>query len=300
MANRDKKVKPAWMDYHPHRRELDIEIFPFSDLRRRGPRSQIKVPHRYTFYVLVCITGGEVVQTVDFTPVDCTTGSVLVLRPGQVHNFGSDEGWEGWLVFFRSEFLPTATETTSDLIPAVGLDRLPSHLRLCEADFAVVTGTIARMQLDVACNAPPKDVHTLVRHQLSALCLRLMILYEQQPDITPVGRNSVQRFAGFRRLVEQNFSGWHQVAPYAEALGCTERSLLRAAMAAAGMTAKDVITARLVLEAKRLLAHTEMPVYVISESLGFDEPTNFAKFFRREAGDAPLRFRHRHSLGIDS
>ena len=50
-----------------------------------------------------------------------------------------------------------------------------------------------------------------------------------------------------------------------------------------------------VSEAKRLLAHTDMPVYLIAVSLGFDEATNFAKFFRREVRRAPGEFRQQHA-----
>jgi AraC-like DNA-binding protein len=51
--------------------------------------------------------------------------------------------------------------------------------------------------------------------------------------------------------------------------------------------AKDVIVARIVLEAKRLLALTDDTVAAISHELGFDEATNFIKYFRREIGTTP-------------
>lgn len=57
------------------------------------------------------------------------------------------------------------------------------------------------------------------------------------------------------------------------------------------MTAKAIIAARINLEAKRLLVHTSLPVGTIAEQLGFDEPTNFGKFFKREAGCTPAAFR---------
>lgn len=81
------------------------------------------------------------------------------------------------------------------------------------------------------------------------------------------------------------------IASYADALGCTEKSLTRAAREASGQNAKAVIAARIVLEAKRLLAHADRPIYLIAEGLGFAEATNFAKFFRRETGLTPAGFR---------
>ena len=60
------------------------------------------------------------------------------------------------------------------------------------------------------------------------------------------------------------------------------------------MTAKAFIAARIALEAKRLLVHTNYSVATIADKLGFDEPTNFSKFFRREARCTPAEFRRMH------
>ena len=55
--------------------------------------------------------------------------------------------------------------------------------------------------------------------------------------------------------------------------------------------AKTVLTNRMMLEAKRLLAHSVLPIADIGDRLGFSEATNFVKFFRREAGLTPSAFR---------
>jgi AraC-like DNA-binding protein len=134
----------------------------------------------------------------------------------------------------------------------------------------------------------------LLRYQLCALLLRLTILQDRQEGAPETRSQGVQRFARFRRLVEQNYAGWHQVSAYASALGCTEKSLTRAALEATGQSAKSVITARIALEAKRLLVHTDIPIYLIAEGLGFEEASNFAKFFKREAGFTPIGFRQQY------
>jgi AraC-like DNA-binding protein len=282
------------LNYRPSGRELDVEIFLFSDLRRRVSSEQILALYHYSFHTLICVTEGAVTQVVDFQPVSCSAGSLLVLRPGQVHTFGSDEGWDGWMVLFRAEFLPSQTQTTADLLPVLGLDRLPDHLSLSAADFAAVNEAIARMQQDAAGVALPKDLHALLRYELCALLLRLAILQDQHIGTDAARSTGVQRYAKFRRLVEQNYAGWHQVSAYAAALGCTEKSLTRAALEATGQSAKSVVMARIALEAKRLLVHTDRPIYLIAEGLGFEEATNFGKFFRRETGVTPIGFRQQH------
>jgi AraC-like DNA-binding protein len=62
-----------------------------------------------------------------------------------------------------------------------------------------------------------------------------------------------------------------------------------------GRSAKQYVDARVTLEAKRLLAHTTLPVAVVGRRLGFAEATNFGKFFRREAGVTPGSFRAEHT-----
>lgn len=288
------RTKPDQLNYRPSGRDLDVEIFHFSDLRRRVSAEQILALYHYSFHTLICVTEGAVTQIVDFQPVRCAAGSLLVLRPGQVHSFGSIEGWDGWMVLFRAEFLPSQTQTTADLLPVLGLDRLPDHLSLSTDDFAAVSGAVARMQQDAASAARPKDLHALLRYELCALLVRLAILQDQHMGTEIARSPGVQRYARFRRLVEQNYAGWHRVSAYAAALGCTEKSLTRAALETTGQSAKSVITARIVLEAKRLLVHTDRPVYLIAEGLGFAEATNFAKFFKREVDLTPIEFRQRY------
>lgn len=288
------RTKVDQIEYRPRGRELDVEVFLFSDLRRRVSRKDLLALYHYSFHTLICVTEGDVTQLVDFQPVASSVGSLLVLRPGQVHSFGSDEGWDGWMVLFRAEFLPSETQTTADLLPALGLDRLPDHLSLSTGDFEAISEVITRMRLDAESDASPKDVHALLRYQLCALLVRLTILQVQHVEAAVARTPGIQRFAKFRRLVEQNYAGWHQVADYAAALACTEKSLTRAALEATGQSAKAVIMARIALEAKRLLVHTDSPIFLIAEGLGFEEATNFAKFFKRETGCTPIRFRRQY------
>ncbi|MFI9275717.1 helix-turn-helix transcriptional regulator [Kitasatospora sp. NPDC052896] len=110
------------------------------------------------------------------------------------------------------------------------------------------------------------------------------------PAPTSAGAAS-EVFRSFRAAVERDFARSHHVADYAAALGYSVRTLTRAAQAATGFTAKQYIDARILLEARRLLAHTDATSAEISRRVGFHDPSDFAKFFRTRDGNAPLRFR---------
>jgi len=274
---------------------LDLEIFTVADLRHRG-QEKVRTTHRYEFHTLVCVTRGDCTQMVDFRSLTCQPGSLLVLRPGQAHNYGDDQDWDGWNVLFRPEFVLPVSRTPGDPRLAVDLERLPEHLLLNIDELQKVTDAIQRMRDDTLIDAPLEDVHALLRHQLHALLTRLSILHGRQQSQEPVISAASQRFKRFQRLVDERFAEWHQVADYASQLGDTEKSLGRAVTAALGMTAKAFIAARINLEAKRLLVHTDMPAAAIADKLGFDEATNFSKFFKREVGCTPMEFRRRQRV----
>ena len=270
--------------------QLDLEVFSVDELRHRG-KEQVRVTHRYEFHTLVCVTQGTCTQVVDFRSISCEPGSLLVLRVGQAHNYGRDEDWDGWNVLFRPEFVLPVSTASNDLKSTLDLEKLPEHVLLSSHELRKVTDAIQQMREDTLVDAPLDDVHALLRHQLQALLTRLSILQGRRQAPEPLISPASQRFKRFQQLVNGRFAQWHQVADYASQLGYTEKSLTRAVTAATGMTVKAYIAARINLEAKRLLVHTEMSVAAIAERLGFGEATNFSKFFRREVGCTPAEFR---------
>ncbi|USX21091.1 AraC family transcriptional regulator [Oxalobacteraceae bacterium OTU3REALA1] len=277
---------------------LDLEIFAMADLRRRGSKENVRATHRYEFHTLVCVTRGVCTQVVDFKAIACTPGSVLVLRPGQAHSYGPDEDWEGWNVLFRPEFALPVSASPRELKLAVDMMRLGEHLQLGGDELRQVADAIQQMREDTRMAAAADDVHALLRHQLHALLTRLSI-FQGRPTAreSPVSRAS-QRFGRFQQLLDERFAQWHQVADYAGQLGYSEKSLARAVTAVRGTTAKAVIAARINLEAKRLLVHTDLAVAGIAQKLGFEEATNFSKFFKREVGCTPAEFRKRQRDSI--
>ena len=279
------------LDYSPRTPyRLDLEIFSVADLRRRGNQEK-RFTHRYSFHMLVCVTEGTCTHLVDFKPIPCEPGTLLVLRPGQVHNFGFDEEWDGWIILFRPEFFLPSSASASDLKLRAGYEKLPEHLTLCQHGLQKFIDSLAQMNEDTGMDAPLDVIHALLRYQLYALLARLNIFHDRQEVQACTNTRAMQRFKDFKQLVEKNFTQWHQVADYAKPLGWTEKSLTRAAMEAAGVNAKAFIASRISLEAKRLLVHTNLSVTLIAESLGFEESTNFIKFFKREVGCTPVEFR---------
>ena len=293
-----KKYQPSEIEHVEYRPSVpypfDLEIFAVSDLKRRVPQEHLRRTHRYNFHMLILVTRGKCMPVIDLDPISCGRGSLLAIAPTQAHRFGLEDGWDGWMVLFRPEFLPSPQKSITDR-RRIGLSSLlPPHLALRDAERHVVEGAILQMQRDSKLQAPRQDVHSLLSHQLCALLLRLSLWYDRQKAHSHIALLNSQRLQQFQEALEANFARWHRVSEYAGFLGCSERSLARATLQVVGVHAKVFIASRIALEAKRLLVHTEMTVTSIAENLGFVEPSYFVKFFRREVGCTPGEFRHSH------
>lgn len=274
---------------------LDIEIFTMSNLRSRACQASLLATHRYAFYQLIFVTKGTCRQLIDFKPIKCNAGSFIVIKPGQAHNFGSETAWDGHIVVFKPEFLGASHLGDQELQLDVVLEQIGTHVQMKGPELTCVEEIINKMVKDTEIKAHQREVHALIRHQLAGLLLRLNIFYGRQ-GAEQIDSSSLARFREFKRLVDQNFRSWHQVNDYGSQMNCSEKSLSRATTEFAGMSAKSFIAARINLEAKRLLGHTDLSVNEIGDSLGFDETTNFIKFFKREVKLTPLEFRKKSIL----
>lgn len=277
---------------------LDIEIFKFSELKRRVTAKHLRVPQRVDFHILIYVADGRCTHMVDFESLPCKRGTLLVLSPGQVQRFdGESTHWEGCLVIVRPEFLQGRSPTTvlGELEDFNQLLDLPVHRTLSANQQEAVQTILDRMAADARLQGDTKVLQSLLRHQLLALIVRLHLIQESRAHPSRHTPVSLQRFTRYRRAVEQQLSEVHRVADYAKLIGCSQKSLNRAAVEIAGVSAKAYLSQRIALEAKRLLVHTTRPVAAIAEQLGFDEATNFVKFFRRETGQAPGGFRRQHT-----
>jgi AraC-like DNA-binding protein len=277
----------------------DIELYPVAELRRRARRFDALGIERVDFHCLIHLTAGRYRQMVDFETYDCAAGSVLTIQPGQVHRFGKLSGWTGWLLIFRSEAVQSriANVSPGELEVFRQLAEMPTHLTLAGAARAAVTAAFEQMAADARLPAAATLVNALLRRQLEALLARLQLARPGASVERALDPVVLQRHKRYKSLVEREFRRWHSVGRYASRLGCAEKTLGRATRAVVDMSAKALLIDRIILEAKRLLAHSASPVAVIAAELGFDEATNFVKFFRRETGVTPGTFRGRHGPG---
>lgn len=281
IGQRARDVIPR-MDYIPRvGTPAGVEVMSLSELRRRVTGG-FTSPHRPDFHLLIGTARGELRQEVDFKIYDATPGSWLWVRPGQVQRWGDISDVEGHLVLFESDFLDPATAL------AARIETLGAPVLYTAVDDAVDLAAEHLSREFRALGARPLNVHIAVlRHLLSVLVLALAHPQGGLPNTMETN----DTFRRFREAVERDFTRTRQVADYARSLGYSSRTLTRATTSAVGINAKEFIDERVMLEAKRRLAHSDETAARIAAHLGFGSATNFSKFFQSRAGQSPIQFR---------
>ncbi|CAM5261826.1 AraC family transcriptional regulator OS=Streptomyces tendae OX=1932 GN=F3L20_14585 PE=4 SV=1 [Streptomyces tendae] len=270
---------------------VGMQIAPMDPDRTWRADAPLDRVHRIDFHVVMLLDGGPLRHMIDFTEYEATAGDVLWIRPGQVHRFSRDAEYRpGTVLTMQPGFLPRAT------VEATGLYRYdrPPLMRPGPAQLTALRAAAEQLRREYEDTATlPLSLHTAVlRHALTAFLLRLAHLAAGSDRAPRPAEDSA--FTLFREAVERDFATNHSVSAYADALGYSRRTLARVVRAATGRTPKAFIDRRVILEAKRLLAHTDLPTARVGAAVGFPDAANFSKFFQQHTDTAPAAFRAEH------
>ncbi|WP_438490047.1 helix-turn-helix domain-containing protein [Streptomyces sp. S186] len=261
-----------------------VEVLSFAALRSMDVHRRRTQPQRPDFHVFALVGSGTGTHEADFHNYRLQQGSTVWIRPGTVHRWSDIDACDGPLVLFRPGFLSglTAPEATT---PACW------HLDRHRLSLALLAAEHLDREHRAAAQVPRLASPALLSHLLAALILRTLPDTTASTSPTGTGSRHTEVFRAYRAAVEEHFTHWHHVADYARTLGYDVRTLTRATRATTGTGAKAFLDQRILLEAKRLLAHTDQPVSNCARRLGFRDVSNFTTFFRRQANMPPVAWR---------
>lgn len=253
--------------------------------------------HVHPFYEVVWFTEGEGRCRVDFNEYPIGRDMVFFIAPGQVHSLDSsvDRGrCRGYVLKVSSGLLRSEALSDNGSLLKYNVfnahDRLP-YIRLGQKASDALTRIIEGVSRELA--SPEAIGHV---EYLRSLVKMLIIQFERSynPDdeqLFSPSKLSHRAFLSFRRDVEHNFRRMHSVKEYAGMLNVTTKTLANYVSECSSFTPLEIINNRITLEAKRLLRFSDYMVKEISFELGFEDPSYFVKFFKRQSGYSPAEYR---------
>jgi AraC-like DNA-binding protein len=155
---------------------------------------------------------------------------------------------------------------------------------------AAMQNTLQEMKTEIELNDTAME--EMLRILLKQVIIKSTRIWRQKHDVTDEkARDEVEFSRTFSQLVEWNYSRLHTVAEYAALLHITPKALNKRITRYSNTTPNDVIKNRIILEAKRLLVHTNLSVKEIGYKLGYDDASYFVRFFTKQADTSPNSFR---------
>lgn len=270
-----RKSKALPLNRLSNRSSSGIFLKHTSDWERGG---EAIIPHRDDYYMFTLLTDGEARAAVDFRDLTLRGGEGIVIVPGQVH-YPKVSGTipDAWSLFLSSEHVP---ESSRQLLERYSLANTPLKFDGDTlADLSALFEMLHRRSADVLFS------RSVVAAIVSLFC----------GAVSPVENSAGGRYTAltlrFKSLLETNLAAEKRPAAYASMLNISGVYLNEAVKAVTGMSVSAFIRSRIVLGAKRLLAHPSRSVQEIAATLGYDDCSYFARLFRKETGMTPSDFR---------
>lgn len=259
------------------------------DLAKGNPDS----PHRHDYYTVLMAEVSRGVHMVDFTEYAMGDRQVWFVAPGQVHQVKETMRPTGYVMTFTPAFL-ALYGIEQQFIDDINLFRAFGEAPPIELDDKAFR-SLKLLVLDMQDRLAQPNKHTY--HAIAALLKLFLIECNLACDIpdeqlVQTMHSGTHLFTQFKQLVEKEFTREHSVKYYARELAVSPDHINKIVKSLTGNSAKEVITGRIILAAKRMLWFSNLSAKQVAFELGFDEAPHFSQFFKRNTGVSPIEFRN--------
>lgn len=251
----------------------------------------------YKSYIKVLYLNEGFVIKVDFKIYSTDGPTLFFISPNQVLSIDELGGQPGFLVFYNRDFYCIQLhdeEVACDGLLFNNINNMPMTT-IPEQDASFIEYLFSRIQDEFELR--DSSLEEMIRTYLKQLLIKSTRLWKvQHLDGAMASRPStdLEFFRKFTQLVEANYKEKHNVADYADMLLLAPKTLTHRFKRLSLPQPNDIIKNRIILEAKRLLVHTDWTAKEIAYALGYDDPAYFSRLFFIKTGEPPSGFRKKY------
>ncbi|WP_348099122.1 helix-turn-helix transcriptional regulator [Mucilaginibacter sp.] len=238
--------------------------------------------HRHDFFLIIALKSGSGQHDIDFKAYTIADHIIFFMRPGQLHKLVLKAGSTGYILQFSGDFYPSAAE----LLRRAGQQ---NHYQLSETVSVKLQHVLASIFEEH--RDKQERFKEVIQANMSIFFTRLI---RQLPpsSATAETRYRQERLDKFMTLLEQHILTQKQVSQYADMLNISTYQLNAITKELLGKTTSTLINEQIILEAKRCLLATSYQVNQIAYHMGYEDPSYFIRFFKKQTGYSPDAFRH--------
>lgn len=245
----------------------------------------IESPHKHDFFIIMLFERGVGKHIIDFIEYDIADKQVHLLFPGQVHEWQILEESIGYQLMISRQwfesFMPPLQFATSY--------HYQTHpvFEVSQSAYKSLFYEFKAIQQEMTTDNISWDI---VQTRIKLVSLLLSKAVEEKfRDFEKY--NATPILSKFLTHINQYFATERSVSFYAEKLNITANYLNIVCKKTLNSSASSLIQDRLLLESKRLLKVSDLPMKDIVYRLGFYDHADFSKFFKKKTGMTPSQFK---------
>ena len=277
--------------YDLHKDDYSKLHFEVNDMAKyyQKWKEPASVPHRHSFYQVIWFTSAGQ-HFVDYEVIEHPANTILFIADNQVHHFCNESPNKGFLFHFNDYFIQKSSPVLMDryaisIFGELGISSI--HLEKSQTEkFQAVTDLIIDEVEHKSYNHSDQVFHLF---QVFLMEIERILNAKQNKEERQDDYNIV---VAFKKLIHQNLDQHLNIETYAAELNTNVKKLTAICKTYLALTPANFVKQRKVLEAKRMLSNQNIAIQNVAFSLGFDQPTYFTKYFKKEVGLTPKEFQN--------
>lgn len=248
-------------------------------------------PVKTMFNRISLVRSGTANCMVDLETFKPVRNSILFGFPGQILSFEDpSDDFFAYYAMFSDEFMADEVllKRPGYKFPFLAYDNV-HHFLLSEEEGKEIEALFLKINEEVK-SRNAHFIQVIGQHVYLIMIIADRCYHRTQAD--RMGTQEKTLFSKFIKSVSENFMSVQKVSEYADMLQVSPDHLNRIIKAHSDKTAHEYIDKMILLEAKACLMYTSTPITEIAYNLGFSDPSNFSKFFKKGVGITPLQYRN--------
>jgi len=281
---------PKVFFHRSKKEEMEFEVLTLKHFFARNIKLSCPLDrvHRVDFYQILYFTEGQGKHYVDFNAYNYSKGSLFFISMGQVQAFEVNLKADGFIMLFTEAFF-IKNMFHSDLLSFLRLFNYHQNSSIIDTSESVFDTLLNEIYNEYS------YTESFAREEMLTTLLKFFFIKVERVKRTfdSVRKNSnlVIKFTEFKYLLGIHFRETRNAGDYAQMLNISYNHLNKIIKNITGKTAKSFIDTFIILESKRHLAVSEISIKELTYLMGFDEQTNFVKYFKKHTSFSPVAFR---------
>lgn len=273
---------------NPQNGNLAFKIFNFED------NNHFDYIQRNNYYSLIWVKKGSGVIKADFSSYELTENSLLAFSPYQPHMICTSDPIEGIAIHFHPDFYCIHMHQKEVSCNGVLFNNIyqPPYTFIDEASAGIFNLIINQMKSEMI--RPELAQYELLVSYLKVILISASRLkteqLQKQTTAIPNAKEPII-LQNLKDAIEENFKTKHSPSHYAGHLNISAKALAKLAKTHFNKTLTDLISERIIIEAKRELYLTNKAIKEIAYELGYDDEHYFSRFFKTNADVSPQQYR---------